>query len=357
MNKLGNFIIKKREQYNLTARKLAQMLDISASYLCDVEQGRKKPPFTIEKQSFYNGLIHVFCLDNDEINYMYNCVDEDLKDKDDAIAPDLFSYIKENELNMAAFREIKELNPSNDELEDAINYLKVKMQQKRLFIKDIDIDKKALNILKKDFPKYLEKPQAIDIELIIEKLGYNISCVTFYDRKILGMCTFDKQKIQVIDSETFEPKIIEIAGDTILFDEKNSEKDENRFRMTLAHELGHLILHKEIYKNKNGIMCRIEDIMSNYSGKSLRTDHDWEEHQANIFASSLLVPRPMGYKILIEASKKYEIPAMDKLNFMSIDERENIALKFSSIFKVSKQMARIRLDKLLNYIFNRQLDN
>ena len=53
MNRFGEFIIKKREQLGLTARKLAQMLDTSASYLCDIEQGRKKPPFTLEKHRYF----------------------------------------------------------------------------------------------------------------------------------------------------------------------------------------------------------------------------------------------------------------------------------------------------------------
>lgn len=354
MNKFGEFIVKKREQLGLTARKLAQMLDTSASYLCDIEQGRKKPPFTLEKQSFYNGIIDILKLDSDQINHMYRCVDEDLQDKEDAISPDLVTYLKENSSNMTAFREIKELQPTDDDLKEAIEFLKNKMKLKRLYIKDIDIDKKALEIIKATFPKYLDYPQPIDIELIVEHLGYSLQCVTFYDRSFLGMSAFDDVVVSVIDADTGYPREIVVKENSILFDEKYAEDRETRFRMTLAHELGHMVLHKELHKANKNIMCRAEDVINDFIGKVLRTDHDWEEHQANVFASAILVPYPMAFKIIDDASKNYEIPALNKLIYMSKEEKEKISIKFADTFKVSKQMAGVRLEKILSYILNKQ---
>jgi len=39
---------------------------------------------------------------------------------------------------------------------------------------------------------------------------------------------------------------------TILIDEKTYENQESRTRFTVAHEIGHFILHKELFEKANG---------------------------------------------------------------------------------------------------------
>lgn len=348
MSKFGEFISNKRMKMGFSARKLAQLLDTSSSYLCDIEQGRKFPPFTDEKNEFYQGLIRYLGLTPEEISQMYKCVDEDLAQKG-VISPDIVEYVNSSNESRIAFRTIKELNPTADELQEALDFLRDKVKKERLFISDRDLDLKAMNLLKEKYPQYLDMPYPVDIENIIETSGYSLQSVVFKERSILGAAVFNPQYIEVVDPITFAPENIFIDGNTILFDEYEASKQEHRFRMTLAHEFAHMVLHKEMYSKESGtVLCRQDQILMNSSNiRTLVTKRDWEEHQANYFASCLLIPKTMLLYVLIEASMNYEIPNIKKLKFISDKERELIINKLSVIFDVSKQMASIRLNKFL----------
>ena len=77
--------------------------------------------------------------------------------------------------------------------------------------------------------------------------------------------------------------------------------DEHRKRFTLAHELGHHLLHKDLLEsNKLTSFGETKSTLANttpVSGDEL----SWLEHHANHFAACILMPR----KIVIEQYKKY----------------------------------------------------
>ncbi|MEZ5428728.1 MAG: ImmA/IrrE family metallo-endopeptidase [Pyrinomonadaceae bacterium] len=100
----------------------------------------------------------------------------------------------------------------------------------------------------------------------------------------------------------FKPTKSEISG--FLFrDHKNNKSiigvnkshHENRQRFTLAHEIGHFVLHKFEGFHFDGISLRMRD--ENSSKGTIK-----EEREANKFASELLMPQPFLEKDLI----KYE---------------------------------------------------
>jgi len=75
---------------------------------------------------------------------------------------------------------------------------------------------------------------------------------------------------------------------TINVDENVHDYQEPRFRFTLAHEIGHLILHKDMYKELS--------FSSQEKWKSIQMGmkdeiRQWFEWQANCFAGLVLVPR------------------------------------------------------------------
>ncbi|MBI5739450.1 MAG: ImmA/IrrE family metallo-endopeptidase [Nitrospirae bacterium] len=75
---------------------------------------------------------------------------------------------------------------------------------------------------------------------------------------------------------------------TIYIDENVHDYQEARFRFTLAHEIGHLMLHKNMYKN---LAFRTPE---EWKSIQLRLKDDvrkWFEWQANCFAGLVLVPR------------------------------------------------------------------
>lgn len=80
-----------------------------------------------------------------------------------------------------------------------------------------------------------------------------------------------------------------------------------RVRFSLAHELGHLILHKELYESLK--IARLEDYYKLY--ESLPNDqYGYFETQANNFAGYFLVPRDIVLrereKLIKDLKKKLE---------------------------------------------------
>lgn len=343
--RFGEFISKKRQQNNLSIRKMAQMLSMSSSYLCDLEQGRKLPPQD-ENSNLYDDLVIVLKLNDEEIQEMKVSVDNDLAERSKT-SPDLINYISNNDEARMTFRLIKELNPTDLELKEVVNMLKNKMNKNRPVYRDETIDTIAYNLLLDKYSFYIQQPIPVDIERIIELEGYSLQGVSFADRGILGSAIFKDTNVNVLDSEgTGEIKTITVKANSILFDEFEAEKSEVRYRTTIAHELGHMILHKKYYTNSTiEIKCR-KDVVDNYDYKELTTRYDWEEHQANWFAACILIPKDMLIKMIYELVLNFEIPIPSKLKYISSDEKNRIIDKISTTFNVSRQMAKIRFEKV-----------
>lgn len=110
-------------------------------------------------------------------------------------------------------------------------------------------------------------------------------------------------------------------------------RNENRRRFTIAHELGHFCLH--ILPNKKDGM--FVDTEENFSRNAY---WDIKELQANKFAANLLMPvwliRNKGLEVIKEFEDKYKEPP-------TIDIFIDIMAK---VFKVSRQAMKYRLINL-----------
>ena len=119
-----------------------------------------------------------------------------------------------------------------------------------------------------------------------------------------------------------------------------------RYRFTLAHEVGHIILHKEIYLKANFQNTKEwKDFINSISEK----DHRWLEYQAYSFGGLVLVPR----EHLIKLTKFY----VNRIQEEDISLRENwdfawdlIAAQLAKNFDVSSDVIEKRLskDKVMN---------
>jgi hypothetical protein len=90
---------------------------------------------------------------------------------------------------------------------------------------------------------------------------------------------------------------MDLSGIVVDYDSYMNEKFANRLRFSLAHELGHYFLHKDIYSNLP--FNSLEDwknFMKNVS-ESVYKDFEW---QANEFAGRFLVP----YDLLVNRVKE-----------------------------------------------------
>lgn len=128
----------------------------------------------------------------------------------------------------------------------------------------------------------------------------------------------------------------------------NNKLDENRMRFTLCHEIGHLILHNQLLKNKLDEKLD-DDYTLSFKFSVTEKSSRRLELQANIFASYILLPiKPLNRMVGLffekeRISKKYlyldSQPVNQELAY-------NLLKILSQEFHVSKEAIKIRLISL-----------
>lgn len=140
---------------------------------------------------------------------------------------------------------------------------------------------------------YIKQPP-VDVIEIAENLGIDLRYINFGEKynQVAGY-------ISVLQNK----KTISV----------NKDDSRNRQSFTIAHEIGHLVLHEAELKDKPDISILLRMPIGGF-------EHDRLEKEANCFAANLLVPREM----------------LDQNRNKSVDE-------LSAIFKVSKDVIRFRM--------------
>jgi hypothetical protein len=161
-----------------------------------------------------------------------------------------------------------------------------------------------------------------DIKLIADKFR-----LEYWGEEIsvdIEMIADQKLNIKIIPI----PDLIKLASvdalitskwDTVFTDRFFYFERENRFRFSLAHEIGHFILHKEIYESLR--IKNIEDYKAFFDNMS-QDDYRFFESQANRFANYLLIPTDRlerEIENIIKNDKKYKIfkEKESKINYLS----------------------------------------
>lgn len=112
----GGFLVQKRVERDITLRELARQLEVSASFLSDVENNRK-PPLTADRLEKVASLM---LLSAEEKTKMY-----DLAGKQrNTVPPDLPEYIIERDYVSAALRTARDLDAGEEEWQRFIEDLK-----------------------------------------------------------------------------------------------------------------------------------------------------------------------------------------------------------------------------------------
>lgn len=112
----GEFISQKRVEKQITLRKMADMLGVSAPFLTDVEKDRRNP-FDMEKLT---QLAKILGLSNEERELMFNLAGK----KRNAVAPDLPEYIMERDYVNAALRTARDLDAGEEEWNQFVEELR-----------------------------------------------------------------------------------------------------------------------------------------------------------------------------------------------------------------------------------------
>nr|WP_300841752.1 helix-turn-helix transcriptional regulator [uncultured Acetatifactor sp.] len=112
----GEFISRKRVEKQITLRKMADMLGVSAPFLTDVEKDRRNP-FDMEKLT---QLARILNLSKEENALMLDLAGK----KRNAVAPDLPEYIMERDYVSAALRTARDLDAGEEEWNQFVEELR-----------------------------------------------------------------------------------------------------------------------------------------------------------------------------------------------------------------------------------------
>lgn len=112
----GEFIKEKRIAKNIALREMANMLNISAPFLADVEKDRRNP-FTMEKLI---QLAKILELSKEENELMLDLAGK----KRNEVAPDLPEYIMEREYVSSALRTARDLGAGEEDWNRFVDELK-----------------------------------------------------------------------------------------------------------------------------------------------------------------------------------------------------------------------------------------
>ena len=129
---------------------------------------------------------------------------------------------------------------------------------------------------------------------------------------------------------------------TIYIDQDHYMNKTNRSRFTLAHEIGHYVMHKSIVESIKTIQHWKSFILGEGTGRAIY------ESQANNFADCLLMPQP---EIMV-AYQELESIALQflKAGIKMPDQKmliSYIATQIAKKFEVSEKAAEIRLSKII----------
>ncbi len=103
----GEFLQRKREEKQITLRKMADLLGFSAPFLSDVEKDRRNPPELAKLEQ----IADILGLSYEEKETMYNLAGK----KRDSVAPDLPEYIMSRDYVAAALRTARDLDAGEEE--------------------------------------------------------------------------------------------------------------------------------------------------------------------------------------------------------------------------------------------------
>ena len=135
-----------------------------------------------------------------------------------------------------------------------------------------------------------------------------------------------------------------VCKNLIRIDERVYERQYERARFSIAHEVGHLILHEDYlnYVKKlllsSGKTDEFQRILLSLPDKESRR----AEYQAQYFAGAVLAPASKLKSELISYLRN-NIEKND--DFLTEDEREEVYSHLAKFFEMTKEAIRIRIDK------------
>ena len=216
-----------------------------------------------------------------------------------------------------------------------------------------DFDGIAELVLHEYAPEQLDQAQPLEVEKFVDE-AYSLTILDRYlsaSGNILGMINFDDLDVMVVNLQKQYQKEHLMSG-TILVDARLlTDSSHRRRRFTIAHELSHWIIHRQMYYSdgpccnlrqvKNYIACRETGV---FPGKQRYewSDSDWMEWQADHFASALLMPASTFYPAARAIMERRRVGSYI-LEGCGSKAAEDVISALCDTFDVSRTAVRIRL--------------
>ena len=124
-------------------------------------------------------------------------------------------------------------------------------------------------------------------------------------------------------------------------DEYMDERFENRLRFSVAHEIGHLVLHRDVWE---GIPIRSAEDWIAFIGGLPEDQWRWLENHANEFAGRFLVP-PDALRVEYACVAERVPDEVRQWDPTGDQTRQYLADAICGVFGVSSQVIEHRLQK------------
>ena len=165
-------------------------------------------------------------------------------------------------------------------------------------------------------PGLLKTPGKINVVHFVESyLGATLDIQDIHGivpgMVINGITVFKDAVIPVREDGTTVNKVFPAGA--IIIDSLVTEREDGFGRFTVIHEGGHFCLHypafcgQDILAARSGmdkIMCRSTMLENDKPENRKWTDRDFMEHQANVYAAAVLMPRQTFVPFVMELNKK-----------------------------------------------------
>lgn len=131
MGEFGKILEHQRKKLNLTLMEAAKKLDISFSYLCDMEKGRKLPPNSTKEthRDLLQKIKEEYQMADNEYEELLKASDQELIDKGH-ISNDISEYMSDNPLATIALRKAVNKSLSETDWKEIIKKIEERNNEK-----------------------------------------------------------------------------------------------------------------------------------------------------------------------------------------------------------------------------------
>ena len=126
--------------------------------------------------------------------------------------------------------------------------------------------------------------------------------------EIDGITVFRDAVIKVREDGGFVSK--QVPAGAIIIDKSVIDREDGFAQFTIVHEGGHFCMHYPAFRCKDSlaardkIMCRSSILENDRAENRKWTDRDFMEHQANVYAATILMPRHTFVPFVMELNRK-----------------------------------------------------